>query len=100
MEKSLFATGWVHVFEEDTAEGAVFRPDSADIPLSRRPRERLELHPDGKASLFMQGPDDRYVAEPATWHDEEGTIVIRKRKGSGVLKIVERSPGRLVVKMS
>jgi hypothetical protein len=94
----LFATGWVHVFEEDTAEGAVFRPEGDDIPLSRRPRERLELDPDGKARVFVQGPDDRYIEQPAAWVDEDGALVVRTRKGS-VLQIVERTPTRLVVKM-
>jgi len=89
----------VHVFEEDTAEGAVYRPEDGDIPLSRRPRERLELDPDGQARLFVQGPDDRYVAQPATWRDEGGTLVIRARKRGHVLRIVERSPTRLVVQI-
>ena len=35
-DKKESVTGtWVHVFEEDTPEGAVFRPEDADIPLSR-----------------------------------------------------------------
>jgi len=94
----LFATGWVHVFEEDTAEGAVYRPEDGDIPLSRRPRERLELKSDGKARLFVQGPDDRYVEQKATWRDEGGAMVIRAREGCAELRIVERTPSRLVVK--
>jgi hypothetical protein len=94
------ATAWVHVFEEDTAKGAVFRPEDDDIPLSRRPRERLELEPNGKARVYVQGPDDRYVEQPATWREEEdGEIVVRTRSGGTVLRIVERSPKRLVVKM-
>jgi hypothetical protein len=60
---------WVHVFEQDTAAGAVFRPEEGDIPLSRRPRERVEMHADGSAVLWAGGPDDRYVAQPATWAD-------------------------------
>ena len=95
-----FASAWVHVFEEDTAKGAVFRPEDDDIPLSRRPRERLELEPNGKARVYVQGPDDRYVEQPATWREEEdGEIVVRARSGGTVLRIVERSPKRLVVKM-
>jgi hypothetical protein len=99
-ENRLFATGWVHVFEEDTAEGAVFRPESDDIPLSRRPRERLELDRDGTARLFVQGPDDRYVPKPAMWREEDGAVVVRAHEGGATLRIVERSPNRLVVKMS
>ena len=90
------------MFEEDTAEGAVYRPEDGDIPLSRRPRERITFEPDGKAVLFTQGPDDRYVAQPAAWEERKGQMEIRVRgvgaaaKGT-VLKVVQRSPDRLVV---
>jgi hypothetical protein len=88
----------VHVFEEDTAEGAVYRPEDGDIPLSRRPRERFELDSDGSARLFVQGPDDRYVEQKATWREEGGAMVIRARQGGTELRIIERSPTKLVVK--
>jgi hypothetical protein len=97
MENWVFATQWVHVFEEDTAAGAVYRPQDADIPLSRRPRERLELDADGKARLLTQGPDDRYVAQAASWQDENDGVMIRTRGGSPTLRIVERSPARLLI---
>ena len=100
IENRLFATGWVHAFEEDTAEGAVYRPRGSKLPLSRRPRERLELSPDGTARIFVQGPDDRYVEEAARWHDEDGSIVVRARAGGAELRIVERSPDRLVVRVN
>lgn len=93
----LFATRWVHVFEEDTAEGAVYRPDDVHIPLSRRPRERLELRPDGSAAIFVGGPDDRPVEQPATWDEQGDALVVRSPHGPTELRIVERSPTRLVV---
>lgn len=96
----MFATGWVHAYEEDTAEGAVYRPRGSKLPLSRRPRERLELSADGTARVFAAGPDDRYVEQPARWHDEDGAIVVRTREGGVELRIVERSPERLVVRVS
>ena len=94
----LFATTWVHVFEEDTAEGAVYRPEDDAIPLSRRPRERLELGRDGSARLLIPGPADGRTEEPATWRDEGGAIVVRTHEG-GELRIVDRSPARLVVQV-
>jgi hypothetical protein len=97
-ENRLFATGWVHAFEEDTAEGAVYRPRGSKLPLSRRPRERLELEADGTARLFVQGPDDRYIEQPASWHDDGGAVVVRARAGGHGLRIVEQSPDRLVVR--
>jgi hypothetical protein len=100
MKDRLFATGWVHAFEEDTAEGAVYRPRGSKLPLSRRPRERLELDADGTARIFVHGPDDRYIEQPASWRDEDGTVVVRAREGGTELKIVDRSPERLVVRIS
>jgi hypothetical protein len=100
MKDRLFATGWVHAFEEDTAEGAVYRPRGSKLPLSRRPRERLELDADGTARIFVHGPDDRYVEQPASWREEDGTVVVRARGGGPALTIVERSPERLVVQVS
>jgi hypothetical protein len=94
----LFATRWVHVFEEDTPEGAVYRPEDDKIPLSRRPRERLELDPDGTARVLKPGPDDRYVAQPATWNAKGQEAGRRAAQGGATLEIVEQSPTRLVVK--
>jgi hypothetical protein len=95
----LFDTRWVHVFEEDTAEGAVFRAEDGDVPLSRRPRERLELDRDGSARLYVAGADDRLVDRPATWIEEGGALVVRARDGGAEARIVERSPERLVVRL-
>ena len=95
----LFATKWVHVFEEDTAEGAVYRAEDDAIPLSRRPRERLEFRPDGSARLLLPGPDDRLVEEAASWRDEGGALVVGAREGGTEIRVVDRSPKRLVVKV-
>jgi hypothetical protein len=96
----LFATRWVHVFEEDGGAGHVYRPEDSDIPLSRRPRERFEIDANGSARLFASGPDDRFVEHPATWKHEGSAVVIRARDGSAELRITERSPSRLIVQTS
>ena len=36
----VFQLRWIHAFEEDSAEGDVYRPETETIPLSRRPRQR------------------------------------------------------------
>lgn len=90
---------WVHVFEEDTAEGAVFRPEDADIPLSRRPRERIELRADGSATILVPGPDDRFVPQPARWTDEGGALVVRDAEDAVRMRVVKQSSDRLVVEM-
>jgi len=96
---SLFGTTWVHVFEEDTAKGAVYRPDDSGVPLSRRPRERLRVKAGGSAVLFVPGPDDRFIERAATWKDEGDALVIRASDGGDEIRIVERSPARLVVQI-
>jgi hypothetical protein len=95
----LLGTRWVHVFEEDGPGGAVYRAEDDAIPLSRRPREQLELHRDGSARLFVSGPADRPVERAATWREEDGVIVVRAREGETELRIVERSPERLVLQV-
>jgi hypothetical protein len=100
-DDALFGVRWIHVFEEDTPDGEVFRPETDDIPLSRRPRRRLELSADGTARLFVPGPDDRLVETPATWEDEAGELVLRSRGGDrrrAVVRIRDRSPTHLVVR--
>lgn len=91
----LFATAWVHVFEEDTERGAVYRPEEDDIPLSRRPRERIQLQSDGSATVQISGADDRYVDQPASWIRDGNAIVIHA--GKRQLRLVAQSPGRLVI---
>ena len=95
--EGLFGTTWVHVFEEDTAQGAVYRPEDGDIPLSRRARERIRLQSDGSASVLVPGADDRPVEQPATWREEGGALVIQRGKGAPSLRVVSQSPTRLIV---
>jgi hypothetical protein len=74
--RALFETTWVHVFEEDGAEGAVYRPEEGEVPLSRRPRQRLSFSPDGSARLVVGGPDDRSQELAARWTEEAGEITV------------------------
>jgi hypothetical protein len=93
----LFATRWVHLFEEDSPRGEVYAPENGPIPLARRQRERLELRPDGSALIYGPGPDDRPVPQPARWTTQDGHLVVRADAGGAQLRIVDRSPTRLVV---
>jgi len=76
VSERLFATDWVHAFEEDGPEGAIYRPDDGERPLSRRPRERLSLSPDGSARLVVSGPDDRLQSVAARWTEAQGEITV------------------------
>jgi hypothetical protein len=97
---ALFATRWVHVFEEDGPDGAVYRPEGEDLPLSRRPRWRLSFARDGTARVGVAGPDDRLRAVEARWREEGGEIVLRN-ESTGVateLRVRLRSEGCLLVR--
>ena len=93
--ESLFGT-WIHAFEDDTPRGAVYRSQGSTFALSRRPRERIELSRDGSARLSGGGPDDRLTGTAARW-DEEGEVIVVRGEDGAELRIVERSPERLIV---
>jgi hypothetical protein len=102
-DEALFATRWVHAFEEDTAEAEVYRPDTDEVPLSRRPRRFFTLSRDGTARVLAPGPDDRPVETPATWTREGGDLVIRPAgaalgKAAAPIRIHARSGSRLEVR--
>jgi hypothetical protein len=93
---------WVHSFEEDTADAQVYRPQSWDFPLSRRPRTAFELRADGTAQLFLPGASDRPEAINASWTEESGEVIVRTaKKGAGspvTLRIVESTADKLLVR--
>jgi hypothetical protein len=93
----LFATRWVHLYEKDTAQGEVYAPEDSAIPLSRRPRERLELKPDGSATIYEGGADDRLLGRPARWSEEGDDAALDTKAEGPSLRIVERSPQRIVI---
>jgi hypothetical protein len=98
----LFHTRWVHMFEEDSGAGAIYRPETDDVPLSRRPRERLTLSPDGTARVTAGGPDDRPIDTNAEWKQEGDELVVQtkgERGGAGrVLRVTVAAPTRLLVR--
>ncbi len=98
----LAGTRWLHAFEEDTAEGEVYRPEAEDVPLSRRPRRRISFLPDGSARLQMPGPDDRLVETRGTWEREGRETIVRVESPGGagqrLLRVSVRSPTRIVIR--
>jgi len=101
MLPELLNTTWIHVFEEDTPRGAMYWPDSADIPLSRRPRRQLELLPDGTARVFEPDAGDRSRARAATWQESGGELVIRVAanppRPAYELRVIEQASDHIVV---
>jgi hypothetical protein len=104
LSPELFRHRWVHSFEEDIAGAQVYRRQSWDFPLSRRPREAFELRADGTAQLFLPGAEDRPQAADASWTEEEGELVIRAAKkgarGPSRFRIIESAADKLVVRRS
>jgi len=92
---------WIHVFEQDTGVGAVYRPETDQIPLARRPREQLELQAGGAARVFVGGADDRPVLRTGRWRAMSEGIVIELpaagREQAMTWRIVEATPTRVVV---
>lgn len=95
---ALVGIRWVHVFEEDANGGAVYRPDTGPIPLSRRPREALTLHADGSATLEKGGPDDRPQGQFARWSTTADGIAIRTGNQAPVLTITRATTDSLIVR--
>ncbi len=101
-EADLAGTRWVHAFEEDTAEGEVYRPETDDVPLSRRPRRRIAFSKDGSVSVQMPGPDDRLVETQGRWQREGKDVVVNVEPAGGTgekrLRLSVRSPTRVVLR--
>jgi hypothetical protein len=72
--RTLFEGTFVHAFEEDGPEGAVYRAEGHGVSRSRRPRERLSFGEDGSVRLLVGGPDDRLQEVKGRWTDEAGEI--------------------------
>lgn len=97
----LFGRAWVRVSEHDTAEGEVYEPDGDDVPLSRRPRERMALEADGSVRVSTgAGEDDRPSSRQASWRQDGGDVVIGPLEDGRELRILRHSPERLVVQVA
>jgi hypothetical protein len=87
---------WVHLHEEDSAQGAVYVPDATEVPLSRRPRDGFEFFTDGRVRVLQAAPDDRLAASPARWRAVGAAIEIVGENGESRRVVVE-SPTRLIL---
>jgi hypothetical protein len=102
MDPKIFGRRWSHSFEEDSAAGRVYRPESWDFPLSRRPRESFVLESNGSAEIFAPGAADRPERQSASWTQDGDEIVIRAakkgRRAGATLRIVEHDPDRILIR--
>ncbi len=82
---------WVHSFEEDAGDVAVYRPRDYDFPLARG-RRGLEFKKDGGFIEYRIGPTDAPLGVPGRWRSEGPNqvriIFTDHRKSPYVLEIV------------
>jgi len=100
--KALFGKTFVHAFEEDGAEGEVYRAEGDEVRRSRRPRERLSFSKDGTVRLMLARADDRLSEVKARWTVEGADIVVTPEEAGGPSAVILRaritSDGRLLVR--
>jgi len=60
---------WIHSFEEDSEDGAVYRPPDFDFPLARG-RKGLELKEDSEFIEYTIGRTDAPHGNPGRWQPE------------------------------
>ena len=90
---------WLHSFEEDHDDVAVYRPAEHDFPRARG-RDGLEFAPDGSFTEWAVGRGDAGEALPGRWRTagEDQLEVSTERGGDQVLEIVHLDPDRLEVR--
>jgi hypothetical protein len=90
---------WMHSFEEDHDDVAVYRPSSYEFPRARG-RDGLEFASDGSFTEWAAGRGDARQPVPGRWRagDADRLEVSTERSGAQVLEIVHLGPDRLEVR--
>jgi hypothetical protein len=89
---------WVHERERDSGDVQIYRREDAALPLSRLPRELLEIRDDHTASRLRPGPADARVREDGTWEvGRDGRVVLRWERGADptALELIEATTSEL-----
>jgi hypothetical protein len=72
-----------------------FRREGTPLPLSRMPRELLEIRDDGTVSRLRPGPADARVREEGTWTvRSDGTALLRWASATA-LELVDATESEL-----
>jgi hypothetical protein len=103
IKRDALSRRWIHSWEEDADGDQVYRPESYDFPLSRRPRESFELRPDGTLILGEPSANDSLREAQGRWEIAEGDNLFFY-SGSGAepekkMRIKSASDDRLVVQV-
>lgn len=91
---------WVHSFEEDKEGLKIFRIQSDyEFPLSRKPRERFEIKPNGEFIEYIPGPSDNYLPKLGRYKVEDpSTIKVNLGNESYTLNVMSLEQNILKVK--
>jgi len=90
---------WLHSFEEDHGDVAVYRPADHPFPPARG-RDGIEFADDGSFTEWAVGRGDAREPVPGQWQaaDAATVAVNTDRGGRQVLEVVHLGPDRLEVR--
>jgi hypothetical protein len=90
---------WLHSYEEDHGDVAVYRPADHPFPPARG-RDGIEFADDGSFTEWAIGRGDRREPVPGRWHTAEADTlaVSTDRGGEQVLELVHLAADRLEVR--
>jgi hypothetical protein len=93
------ARRWVHSFEEDHDDVAVYRPVEYAFPPARG-RDGIEFADDGSYTEWTVGRGDAREPLPGRWETAEARTlaVTTERGGAQLLDVVQLAPDRLEVR--
>ncbi|TQN41735.1 hypothetical protein FHU33_1113 [Blastococcus colisei] len=93
------AKRWMHSFEEDHGDVAVYRPSDYAFPPARG-RDGIEFSDDGSFTEWAVGRGDAREPVPGRWETAAGDTVAvsTDRGGQQVLEVVHLGPDRLEVR--
>ena len=93
------AKRWLHSFEEDHGDVAVYRPADHPFPPARG-RDGIEFADDGSFTEWAIGRGDAREPVPGRWQtaDADTVAVTTDRGGQQVLEVVHLGPDRLEVR--
>jgi len=94
------ARRWIHSFEEDHGDVAVYRPIEHEFPPARATRDGIEFAADGSFTEWAVGRGDAREPVPGRWQTAEADTVAVSTEGGGeqVLDIVHLASDRLEVR--
>ena len=90
---------WMHSFEEDHEDVAVYRPSSHEFPRARG-RDGVEFAPDGSFTEWAVGRGDARTPVPGRWRASgaDQLEVHTERGGDQVLEIMYLGTDRLEIR--